>query len=115
MLYARSRVALAARIAGVLALDQVVSRFGDDDAFLADAAVGRSIGYGGKLCIHPSQVPLAHRAFSSSPEEIERAERLLAAYDAATARGEAAIAFEGQMIDEPLARHARAVLAARET
>ena len=115
VLYARSRVALAARIAGVLALDQVVSRFGDDDAFLADAAVGRSIGYTGKLCIHPAQVPLAHRAFSSSPEEIERAERLLAAYDAATARGEAAIAFEGQMIDEPLARHARAVLAARET
>ena len=49
----------------------------------------------------------------SSPEEIERARRLLAAYDDAVARGEAAIAFEGQMVDEPLARHARAVLAAR--
>jgi citrate lyase subunit beta/citryl-CoA lyase len=115
VLYARSRVALAARIAGVLAIDQVVTAFGDDEGFLEDAALGRSLGYGGKLCIHPAQVPLANRAFSPSSEEIERARRLLAAYEAATARGEAAIDFEGQMVDEPLARHARAVLAASET
>ena len=83
----------------------------DDERFLADAADGRAIGYRGKLCIHPAQVPLANRAFSSSPEEIERAHRLLAAYDAAVERGEAAIDFEGQMVDEPLARQARAVIA----
>ena len=112
VLYARSRVALAARLAGVLAVDQVVTRLDAEDHFLADAALGRAIGYRGKLCIHPAQVTLANRAFSSSPEELERARRLLAAYDDAVARGEAAIAFEGQMVDEPLARHARAVLAA---
>src|SRR5262249_660407 len=66
VLYARSRVALAARIAGVQALDQVVTTFGDDDRFLTDAAQGRTLGYGGKLCIHPAQVPLANRAFSPS-------------------------------------------------
>jgi citrate lyase subunit beta / citryl-CoA lyase len=114
VLYARSRVALAARIAGVQALDQVVTTFGDDDRFLADAAQGRALGYGGKLCIHPAQVPLANRAFSPSAEEIERARRLLAAYEDAAARGEAVISFEGQMVDEPLARHARAVLAAAD-
>ena len=112
VVYARSRVALAARVAGMLALDQVVTHLDAEDHFLADAAVGRAIGYRGKLCIHPSQVTLANRAFSSSPEEVDRARRLLVAYDDAVARGEAAIAFEGQMIDEPLARHARAVLAA---
>jgi citrate lyase subunit beta/citryl-CoA lyase len=115
VLYARSCVALAARIAGVLAIDQVVTAFGDDAGFLEDAALGRSLGYGGKLCIHPAQVPLANRAFSPSPEEVDRARRLLAAYEAAATRGEAAIDFEGQMVDEPLARHARAVLAANET
>jgi len=116
VLYARSRVALAARIAGVLAVDQVVTAFGDADRFLSDAAQGRALGYSGKLCIHPAQVPLAHRAFSPTAEEVERAERLVAAYEEASARGVAAIAFEGQMVDEPLARHARAVLAAaRET
>jgi len=114
VVYARSRVVLAARIAGMLALDQVVTRLDAEDHFLADAAVGRSLGYRGKLCIHPSQVTLANRAFSSSPEELDRARRLLAAYDDAVARGEAAIAFEGQMVDEPLARHARAVVAAAD-
>jgi citrate lyase subunit beta/citryl-CoA lyase len=111
VLYARSRVALAARLGGVLALDQVVTALDDEERFLADAAQGRALGFAGKLCIHPGQVALAHRAFSPSAEEVDRARRLLAAYDAATARGEAAIAFEGQMVDEPLARHARAVLA----
>lgn len=114
VVYARSRVALAARVAGMLAIDQVVTLLDAEAAFLADAAVGRAIGYRGKLCIHPAQVTLANRAFSSSPEELDRARRLLAAYDDATARGEAAIAFEGQMVDEPLARHARAVIAAAD-
>ena len=111
VLYARSRVALAARLAGVPAVDQVVPRLDADDHFLADAAEGRALGYRGKLCIHPAQVTLANRAFSPSTEELERARRLIDAYDAAVARGEAAIAFEGQMVDEPLARHARAVIA----
>ncbi len=110
VLYARSQVALAARLAGVPVLDQVVTAFGDDERFLADAAVGRSIGYSGKLCIHPAQVPLANQCFSPSPEERERARALLAVWDAAQARGEASVAFEGQMIDEPLARRARALL-----
>src|SRR5436190_4535996 len=114
VLYARSRVALIARVSGVLALDQVVPSFGDDERFLADAAQGRAPGYTGKLCIHPAQVPLAHRAFAPSPEEVDRARRLIDAYDAAIARGEAVLAFDGQMVDEPLARHARAILAAAE-
>jgi citrate lyase subunit beta/citryl-CoA lyase len=114
VLYARSRVALAARITGVFPIDQVVTAFGDDDRFLDDAAQGRALGYRGKLCIHPSQVPLANRAFSPTAEEVEHARRLLTAYDAAVARGEAAIAFEGQMVDEPLARHARAVVQAAD-
>ena len=110
VLYARSQVALAARLAGVSVLDQVVTVFGDDERFLADAAVGRSIGYSGKLCIHPAQVPLANQCFSPSPEERERARALLATWDEAQARGEASVAFEGQMVDEPLARRARALL-----
>jgi citrate lyase subunit beta/citryl-CoA lyase len=114
VLYARSRVALAARLAGVPAIDQVVTRLDADDHFLVDAADGRALGYAGKLCIHPAQVALAHRAFTPSAEEVERARRLIAAYDESVAAGHAAIAFEGQMVDEPLARHARAVLAAAD-
>jgi len=114
VLYARSRVALAARLAGAPALDQVVTRLDAEDHFLADAAEGRALGFRGKLCIHPAQVTLANQAFSPSPEEVDRARRLMFAYEQAVARGEAAIAFEGQMIDEPLARHARTIIAAAE-
>lgn len=110
VLYARSRVALFARLAGVSALDQIVPDFRDDERFLADARLGRSIGYRGKLCIHPAQVPLANQTFSPSSEEIDWARRLLAAYEDARRSGEAAIVFDGQMVDEPMARRARSVL-----
>ncbi len=112
--FARSSVALAARLAGTLAIDQVVTDFRDDEHFREEAAAARAMGYRGKLCIHPRQVELANTAFIPSPEEIEHATRLLAAYDEASASGVAAIDFEGQMVDEPLATRARQILALAE-
>ncbi|HVO53989.1 MAG TPA: CoA ester lyase [Solirubrobacterales bacterium] len=107
VLYARSRVALAARLAGVAAIDQVVVDFRDDAAFERDAALGRDLGYRGKLCIHPAQVPLANAAFGASEEEVARARELLAAWEAGAARGIAAVEFEGAMVDGPALRMAR--------
>jgi citrate lyase subunit beta/citryl-CoA lyase len=115
VLFPRAQVALAARLAGIPALDIVVAAFTDDARFRREAAEARALGFAGKLCIHPSQVTLANEAFVPSTDEVERARRLLAAYDAAVAGGRAAIAFEGQMVDEPLATRARAVLQAAET
>jgi citrate lyase subunit beta/citryl-CoA lyase len=112
VLYARSLVALAGRLTGVPTLDQIVADFKNDEAFVAEGTEARAMGYRGKLCIHPRQVPLANAAFVPSSEEVEHATRLLAAYDAASAAGVAAIDFEGQMVDEPLAARARQVLAA---
>lgn len=109
-LYARSRVALAARVTGVTAIDQVVVDFRDEGAFGRDAEAGRAIGYRGKLCIHPSQVPIANAVFGASPEEVARARALLAAWEAAAARGVAAIEFEGTMVDAPALRMARDTL-----
>lgn len=114
VLYARSRVALAAAVHGVLALDQVVVAIGADDRFLADAERGRDLGYRGKICIHPAQVPLANRVFSPSAEELERSARMLAAWEAGTSGGTGALLFDGRMIDEPAIREARAILVAAE-
>lgn len=111
VLYARSHVALAARVAGIPALDQVVTDVRDDDAFRRDAARGRDLGYTGKLCIHPAQVALAHAAFGATPEEVERARALLAAHEEAARDGVGAASFDGVMIDEPALRMARDVLA----
>jgi len=108
--YARSHVAVAARLAEVPLVDQVVTNFGDDERFRREALEARNVGYDGKLCIHPAQVVLANEAFTPSEEEIDRARRLLDAYEASAARGLAAIDFEGQMVDEPLAVQARRLL-----
>jgi len=114
VLYARSRVAVACRLAGVVALDQVVVKLRDEEVFVADALGGRALGYKGKLCIHPAQVRWANRVFTPSPAEVDRARRLLALYTETQRSGAGAVAFEGQMIDEPLARQARALLAAAD-
>lgn len=114
VLYARSRVVIAARLALVVALDQVVLDFNDEDAFALDANLGRDLGYAGKLCIHPSQVEVANAVFTPSADEMERGRRLLAKYDAAVRRGVAVIDFEGQMVDAPIASRARALVAAAE-
>jgi len=108
---ARSLVAMAARVAGVPAFDQVVLDFHDAARFSAEASAARALGYSGKLCIHPAQVALANESFMPSGAEVERAERLLAAYDEALAAGRASCAFDGTMVDEAIARQARAVLA----
>ena len=111
VVFARSAVALAARLAGVPVVDQIVADFRDDERFLEESASARAMGYQGKLCIHPRQAELANTAFIPSREEVEHATRLLAAYDQASATGIAAIDFEGQMVDEPLAAQARRILA----
>ncbi|HEX6419137.1 MAG TPA: CoA ester lyase [Acidimicrobiales bacterium] len=107
--FARAFVAVAARLAGIPALDMVTLDFHDGDRFTAEAREARALGYAGKLCIHPAQVPLAREAFRPTPDEVDAATRLLAAFEAA---GGETIAFEGQMVDEVVAARARAVLAA---
>ncbi len=115
VIYARSQVALAGRLAATPTIDQIVANFRDDHRFRREAVEARSLGYSGKLCIHPTQVTIANEAFTPSADEVDRARRLLAAYAEATASGVASIAFEGQMVDEPVAVQARRVLALADT
>lgn len=111
---ARSLVAVAARLAGVPAYDMIVVDFGDAERFRTEAVAARALGYAGKLCIHPAQVLPANETFVPSTDELDRARRLLSAFDDAVAHGQAAIAFEGTMVDEVVARAARAVLASAD-
>lgn len=105
VLYARSAVALAARLAGVAALDQVVVEVHDDEAFRRDAGSARALGYPGKVCLHPRQVALAHEVFTPSADEIAHARAVLAA------SGSGVGLVDGAMVDDVHVRMARAVLA----
>jgi citrate lyase subunit beta/citryl-CoA lyase len=105
VLFARSAVLLAATLAGVPALDQAVVAVRDEDTFRCDANVGRNLGYGGKICLHPSQVAIAHQVFTPGPDEVAHARAVLAA-------GAAGVGMVGEvMVDAVHVRMARDVLA----
>lgn len=107
VLYARSRVALAAAAARIQAIDQVYVDYKDPEGLHREAAEGRGLGFVGKQIIHPDQIEPVHRAFTPSKEEAEKAQRLL---DAAEKAGGAAFGFEGRMIDRPLVEQAKRVV-----
>jgi citrate lyase subunit beta / citryl-CoA lyase len=109
-LYARSRVSIACRLAGMAAIDQVTVAVDDGERFLRDSRVGASLGYVGKNCIHPSQVDLSVQAYLPSPEAVGRAHRLVECYELAVASGLGTANFEGQMIDTPLVTQAMRIL-----
>jgi citrate lyase beta subunit len=86
-------IVLAARAAGVAAFDGVFNGLGDADGLFAEASEGRSLGFDGKSLIHPDQIAPCHRAFAPSAAEIERASRLVEAYQGGAER------FEDAMIE----------------
>ena len=104
----------AAVAAHVLPLGLVgsIAQFRDLDEFAAIARRSQAFGYRGAACIHPAQVAVLNSAFTPSPQRVERARKIVAAYDAALALGLGAISLDGRMIDVPIAQRARALLAA---
>lgn len=104
-------VRMAAGEAGVFACDGAFTKVRDLAAFRAEAAMARRLGYIGKSCIHPSQVPLANEVFRASAEELAEAQRVVAAARMAEAQGRAAFVLDGRMIDTPFVRRAEAIIA----
>ncbi|MCH7608568.1 MAG: CoA ester lyase [Chloroflexi bacterium] len=110
LIHARSTIVAAARAAHVQPVDAVWPDLGDEDGLRLDIAKGRRLGFGGKALFHPSQIDAINAAFAPTPAEIDYAERVTDAFDEAFARGEGSIAFEGRLIDRPIAERARATL-----
>ena len=110
--YARARLSHASRLGGLQPpIDTVVLQIKDDARFVASARRGRKFGFGGKLCIHPSQIPLTNAIFSPSPEEIAHAKAVVAAFEAAEASGSASIQLDGYFIDYPIVYKSQRILA----
>jgi citrate lyase subunit beta/citryl-CoA lyase len=105
-------VHLAAKAAGVrsFGLLRTVADYKDLEGIEQSAREARRHGFDGASCVHPTVVPILNRAFSPSPAELDHAQALVAAFDAAQAAGRGAFEFEGRMVDEPVVRRARAVI-----
>lgn len=101
---------LGAGCAGKYAMDAAYARVRDTEGFRAEAQLARSLGFLGKSCVHPSQVAIANEVFGFSADEIEAAERIVAA--SRQQDGVGAFLLDGKMIDAPFLRRARDVLLA---
>jgi citrate lyase subunit beta/citryl-CoA lyase len=108
---ARARVVLASRAAGLEGpLDSPWFHFKQTEAFGRALERSRRGGFQGRLCVHPDLIAPVNAAYLPSAEEVARAERIVAAFKQAEARGEAAIQVEGEMVDYPVAHRAQAVI-----
>lgn len=103
----------AARAAGILPMGVLASVAGvvGSDAYRAMLQRSRALGFACATCVHPAQVPLLNEAFGPTPAQLERAQRLVQAYEEGQARGTGAVLFEGAMVDRPVAERAYRLLA----
>ena len=109
--FAQHAVLVAARAAGIQAIDGPYLGTRDDDAFRAGVLHARTLGFDGKWAIHPAQLDALREAFTPTEAEVADARETLAALERAAAEGAGAVAADGQMLDEALALSARRVLA----
>ena len=117
------QMAVFAAAAGIMALGFIgsIAEFHDLDGFRQTIRRSRRFGFIGASVIHPSQVPILNEEFRASPQEVDHARRVVAAYDKALAEGVGAVTVDGRMIDVPVVERAQlllereAAIAARET
>ncbi len=98
--YARAKIALDARAAGVASIDAIWQDLKDIDGLKQDCMIGKSLGYTGKSIIHPDQIPITHEIFFPTKPEIDWAKKVIKAYDFAKKNKKGATAVEGKMVDE---------------
>jgi citrate lyase subunit beta/citryl-CoA lyase len=113
LLYARSRLVLASRVASILSpIDGVTMALNDLTRLREDVVRARRLGFGGKLCIHPKQVETINREFAPTDAERVWARRVL---EAAETTGAGALQFDGELIDRPVIERAKSILTQAES
>ncbi len=110
--YSRSRLVLAARAAGVDAIDTPFTDVQDDEGMITDAELARSLGFSGKAAISPRHLSAINQVFSPRPEAIRYALAVKAALEQGKREGKGAVSLDGKMIDAPIAARAEQVLIA---
>jgi citrate lyase subunit beta/citryl-CoA lyase len=115
LLYARSKVVVDSAAAGIRPpIDIVHLDVHDTDGLEQECRAGRALGFRGKICIHPAQVPVVNRIFAPSEAEIAWARGVVEAYERESSEGRGVFALNGSMIDLPVVERARRVLAEAE-
>jgi citrate lyase subunit beta/citryl-CoA lyase len=105
-LFARGRLVVAARASQVQAIDSVFGDVGDMEGLKRWGAASRAMGFEGMGCVHPAQIPVIHEAFAPSKVEIEKAQKIVAAYEEAQQKGLGVVSLGSKMIDPPVVNRA---------
>jgi citrate lyase subunit beta / citryl-CoA lyase len=110
--FARSSMLLAAKAAGVQAIDTLYVNFKDADGLRSSCRAAAREGFTGRIAIHPDQVAVINAAFAPSEDDVNFARRVVAAFDAQSATG--TVGLDGKMLDIPHLKQAQQVLAMHE-
>jgi citrate lyase subunit beta/citryl-CoA lyase len=102
LLLARQTIVVAARAAGIDALDTVYSNLNDMDTFRREVELIKALGFDGKSIINPRQIEIINEVFAPKQKDIEKALKILAAIKEAEAKGSGVIAVNGKMVDKPV-------------
>ncbi len=108
--YARNKIVIAARAAGIDAVDGAFPDYKNIEGYSRECIHSKTLGFVGKWAIHPSQINVANRVYSPTQEEVAYARKLDAAYQEALANGLGAVAIDGKMIDVAVVRSLRNVI-----
>jgi len=105
-IFARQMLINAAKAAGIQAIDTVFSDVGDMEGLRQSVIEAKSLGFEGKGCIHPRQIQIVHEAFAPTPDEIEKAKKIVLAFEEAEKKGLGVISLGSKMIDPPVVKRA---------
>ncbi len=112
VLFARSKLVMDSAAAGIRGpVDLVHVDVHDNEGLEAESRLARSLGFRGKVCIHPAQVDIVNAVFAAGEDELARAQRVVEAYAQGIAEGRGAVALDGEMIDLPVVERARQLIA----
>ena len=110
LVYPRSVTAVAARAAGVLALDTPYFAFRDTDGLRENSRASRGVGFRGRFAIHPAQIATINEVYSPSAEQIDRARREIEAFEEAASVGRGSTSLDGKVVDVPVVKRAQALI-----
>jgi citrate lyase subunit beta/citryl-CoA lyase len=110
LLAARSQVLLAARAAGIYALDTVYSDVNNEEGFANEVKLIKQLGFDGKSVINPRQIQPVHEIYAPSEKEIKKSLRVIAASEEAARKGSGVVSLDGKMVDKPIIERARRAL-----
>lgn len=108
--YARAKIVLDAKAAGVAAIDAIWQDLKDISGLKQDCTDGKNLGYNGKSLIHPDQIEITHKIFHPNSTEIKWAQKVIKVYSLSTKKGKGATTVDGKMIDEVHYKQAKALL-----